>query len=145
MDSEVLHIGLREIGGTRVLSLTGELDSYTSSRLSQISETWINGAKRVAINLDGLQYIDSSGLSVLVRIWVESKDRGAQMVISCSNPRIHRILEITGLLKLFTIDNSMSRPIATPEIVYSASSLSSSSDSRSDGKMKISMTNLSRS
>jgi len=103
MSREVLQIGVSEVAGARVLRLTGELDSYTSDRLSAVSKTWIPGAKKIVVNLDGLEYIDSAGLSALVGVWVRARESGAQMVVSCQNPRIHRVLEITGLLNLFTL------------------------------------------
>ena len=106
MNGEVLQIGVSEIAGARVLRLTGDLDSYTSDRLSTISKAWISGAKKIIVNLDGLEYIDSSGLSALVGIWVRARESGVQMVVSCQNPRIHRVLEITGLLNLFTLVNT---------------------------------------
>jgi anti-anti-sigma factor len=106
MSREVLQIGFREIGGTRIVRLTGELDSYTRDRLDAISETWIQDAKRVVLNLDDLEYIDSAGLSALVWMWVQARDRGGELTISCGNPRIYRILEITGLLKLFTLESN---------------------------------------
>lgn len=103
MNREVLHIGVSENDGTRILRLTGELDSYTSGRLAWITETWLKGAERLVVNLDGLEYIDSSGLSALVGIWVKARERGARLAICCGNPRIFRILEITGLVNLFNV------------------------------------------
>lgn len=106
MKGEVLHIGLSEKGGTRVLRLTGELDSYTTDRLSGIAKSWVSGAKKMVVNLDQLEYIDSSGLAALVGMWVRARDNDASLVISCHNPRIQRIMEITGLLNLFNFEEA---------------------------------------
>lgn len=103
MGSEVLQIGISEIGGTHVLRLTGELDSYTSPRLGAAAEKLFQTAKKVLVNLDALEFIDSSGLAALVGLWVDAKERGIPFLLSCRNPRVHRVLEITGLLNLFTI------------------------------------------
>lgn len=115
MDKEVLHIGVMEKGGTRVLKLTGELDSYTSDRLSTLSKTWVDGSEKVIVNLDGLEYIDSSGLAALVGLWVRVNEAGASMQLSCQNPRINRVLEITGLLGLFAPE-SENEPMVIHEI-----------------------------
>lgn len=112
MNTEVLHIGVRESEGTRVLKLTGELDRYSSDRIKTISDTWVNGAKRVSVNLDDLQYIDSAGLSALVWMWIEAKDRGVEMIMSCNNQRIYRVLEITGLVKLFILEQEATQDLA---------------------------------
>lgn len=125
MNREVLHIGVSENGGTRVLRLTGELDSYTSDRLTGISKTWIPGARKVIVNLDKLEHIDSSGLSALVGMWVKARDARARMVVSCQNPRIHRILEITGLLNLFNVDGAEPDPDVAADTGYSQMALGS--------------------
>lgn len=104
MNTEVLHIGLRDSGKTRVVRLSGELDAYSSDRLRTIADTWLSGVKKVVVNLDDLLYIDSAGLSALVWMWMEARERGAELVLSCNNQRIHRVLEITGLLKIFNLE-----------------------------------------
>ncbi|MCL6630665.1 MAG: STAS domain-containing protein [Armatimonadetes bacterium] len=100
---DVLHIGLSEVGGVRVLSLKGELDAYTSNRLTTLSKTWIPEAKEIIVSLDGLEYIDSSGLSALVGMAVVARENGVHMSVSCCNPRIHRVLELTGLINFFSM------------------------------------------
>lgn len=103
MSMDVLHIGLSEVGGVRVLSLKGDLDAYTSSRLTTLSKTWIPEAKEIIVSLDGLEYIDSSGLSALVGMAVVARENGVHMSVSCCNPRIHRVLELTGLINFFSM------------------------------------------
>jgi anti-anti-sigma regulatory factor len=70
-----------------------------------MSHKWIDGADRVILNLDDLKYIDSAGLSALIWIWMEAKGHDAELLVQCNNRRIHRVLEITGLLKLFTVES----------------------------------------
>lgn len=103
MGADVLHIGLSEVGGIRVLSLRGDLDAYTSSRLTTLSKTWISEAKEIVVSLDGLEYIDSSGLSALVGMAVVARENGVRMSVSCCNPRIYRVLELTGLINFFSM------------------------------------------
>ena len=100
---DVLRIGVMDNAGTTVLKLSGDLDSYTSPKLAKFGKTWLKKTKKLVVNLDDLDYIDSTGLSALVAMWVNSKDQGIPMVISCRSPRIHRVFEITGLLNLFTV------------------------------------------
>ena len=115
MNRDVINIKAQEYGGIRVIHIKGELDSYTSERLRSVAKTWLKGASKVVVNLDALEYVDSAGLSTLVGMWVETQNAHVQMVISCNNPRIHRILEITGLLNLFTMDDA-EQPAAVSKI-----------------------------
>jgi anti-anti-sigma factor len=70
------------------------------------------------VNLDELEYIDSSGLSALVRIWMKASESGTQLVLSCGNPRIYRILEITGLLNLFKVVSIGGEPAMAAGLGY---------------------------
>lgn len=100
---DMLKIGVMENAGTTVLKLSGDLDSFTSPRLSRYGKGWLRRSSKLIVNLDDLDYIDSTGLSALVAIWVNTRDQGIPMVISCRSPRIYRVFEITGLLNLFTV------------------------------------------
>lgn len=108
MGTDVLHIGLSEVGGIRVLSLKGDLDAYTSNRLTTLSKTWIPEAKEIIVSLDGLEYIDSAGLSALVGMAVVARENGVHMSVSCCNPRIYRVLELTGLINFFSMVGKVS-------------------------------------
>jgi anti-sigma B factor antagonist len=123
MNREVLHIGIRESGTTRVLKLTGELDSYTSDRLRSICETWMPGARKMVVNLDKLQYIDSSGLAALVGMWVRARDSGVELVLTCRNRRVNQIMEITGLSRLFAPDGSRLATGIIPQSAYTAAGM----------------------
>ncbi len=100
---DVLKIGVLDNAGTTVLKLSGDLDSFTSPRLSKYGKGWLRKSKNLIVNLDDLEYIDSTGLSALVAMWVNAKEQGVSMVISCRSQRIYRVFEITGLMNLFTI------------------------------------------
>lgn len=123
MNKEVLHICIRESGTTRVLKLTGELDSYTSDRLRTISNTWIPGVRKVVVNLDKLEYIDSSGLAALVGMWVKARDSGVELVVTCRNRRVNKIMEITGLSKLFGLAGAQIGTGFIPQPAYSAAGM----------------------
>ena len=100
---DMLEIGVMDNAGTTVLKLSGDLDSFTSPRLSRYGKGWLRRSSKLIVNLDDLDYIDSTGLSALVAIWVNTREQGIPMVISCRSPRIYRVFEITGLLNLFTV------------------------------------------
>ena len=100
---DMLEIGVTDNAGTTVLKLSGDLDSFTSPRLSRYGKGWLRRSSKLIVNLDDLDYIDSTGLSALVAIWVNTREQGIPMVISCRSPRIYRVFEITGLLNLFTV------------------------------------------
>ncbi len=109
-NKEVFQIGVSEIGKTRVLRLMGDLDSYTSRRLTLAADSWMDDVDKILVNLDQIEYIDSTGLAALVGIWVEAEKRGIRFALSCRNARVYRILEITGLLNLFSLVEESGTP-----------------------------------
>jgi len=103
----MLSITISDIGIIRVLKLSGDLDSFTSERLMSAASVWIPEDGRLQINLDDLEYIDSSGLSALVMISEQARKKGVPMSIACDNARVYRVLEITGLRDFFKVEGAL--------------------------------------
>lgn len=86
--------------GVRVVSVRGELDLSTApdfeGPLDQVLES---GSGSVLIDLTGCEFIDSTGIALIVRAWqrLDSGENGRGLVICCQNDQVRRVLEITGL------------------------------------------------
>lgn len=93
----------REAGdGIAILSVQGEADAFTAPRLKQEMLSWLDrGVNRIAVNLEEVTYLDSTGLGVLIGGLKRSRERGGDLVLVCPNDRITRIFEITGLSRIF--------------------------------------------
>ena len=64
------------------------------------------GAQRLAIDFRDMSFIDSSGLGVLVGILRRLRERGgSDLVVRELQEAPRRVFEITGLDRLFTIEN----------------------------------------
>jgi anti-sigma B factor antagonist len=91
-------------GGVCVATVLGEVDVYTSPQLkTKLLESIDSGCSRLVIALDGVSFIDSSGLGVLVGALRRLKERGDDLRIVCTREQILRIFRITGLDKVFPI------------------------------------------
>lgn len=90
--------------GMAVLKLAGEVDVYTSPRVKQEIVDLLNGgATKLVVDLSAVEYLDSTGLGVLIGGLKRTKEREGDLKIACDNLRIMRIFEITGLTKIFDI------------------------------------------
>ena len=99
-----LQINSQVIAGIPVVTLGGELDSYSAVRVSQVLATLIDvHAPLVLIDVVDLEYIDSAGLGVLVSALKQVGDRAGTLALIGPNADVRRILRITGLDRLFTI------------------------------------------
>jgi anti-anti-sigma factor len=89
---------------TAVIRVVGEIHATTAPEFSErLNSVIANGKTAVALDLTGVEFIDSTGLSVLLNgLRRVTRARGA-MVIACANPTVLRLFEITKLDSTFEI------------------------------------------
>jgi len=94
---EVTVTGLEQ--GIRVLAVRGELDLSTAPELEWPLEGVLAGEESLLIDLGGCEFIDSTGIALLVRAWqrLAADGDGRSMAICSDNDQVRRVLEITGL------------------------------------------------
>lgn len=85
-----------DVEGQPVVRLSGELDMATSAGVEQTLTT-MAGPAVVVVDLQGVSFIDSSGLSTLLRAKREIERRGSQLVLRNPHPNVLRVLQLTGL------------------------------------------------
>jgi anti-anti-sigma factor len=91
--------------GVHVFSVHGELDLHTAGELEQPLDATLArvGRASILIDLSGCEFIDSTGIAVIVRAWQRIESNGAEaedngdLVLCCSNDQVHRLLKITGV------------------------------------------------
>jgi anti-anti-sigma factor len=86
-------------GTAHVLVLVGELDlSECSAVESELTRLESNGHERIVIDLGGLEFIDSTGIALLVAAMRRSeKDSGRLRFVPSQSPDVQRLLQICGL------------------------------------------------
>jgi anti-sigma B factor antagonist len=95
-------------GDTTVIAVSGEIDVYTAPRLREKIISLVEaGRYELIIDLEGVEFLDSTGLGVLVGGLkrVRQHDGGIELV--CTQSRILRIFRITGLSRVFDIYNTV--------------------------------------
>jgi anti-sigma B factor antagonist len=98
---------------TYVVSVTGEIDAFTSPALEQELE-WVlgDGASNAVVDLANVGFIDSTALRVLLKAQPGFARKGGRLVLVSEDRRILRTLEITGLDMKFTIEPKLAEAIA---------------------------------
>ena len=93
------HATVASLDGTLALvSVSGELDLYTSRRLQEaIGEATSVGADQVVVDLSGVGFIDSTALGVIVQETKRLEGRGQSLLLVINDPRMLRVFEVTGL------------------------------------------------
>ena len=94
---------LEERGGTLCVALRGELDISTAPRFEEaLRRVEADGPAVALIDLSELEFMDSTGLTMLTR-WSRGADRdGYNLALVPGDDRVHRLFEITGMVSFFT-------------------------------------------
>lgn len=87
------------------IHIIGEVDIYTSNQLKEKLYSIVE-QNQCDLNIDckELRYIDSTGLGIFVGALKKVKENGKEIKISNLKENIRRLFQITGLEKLFTIE-----------------------------------------
>ena len=90
-----------EKDGVTIFQVDGEINISTSPELKKQYEKVT--AKKVVVDLEKVNYIDSSGLATLVEILKKTKSQGGSLGLAGMSEKVRSLFEITKLDKLFSI------------------------------------------
>ncbi len=103
-----LGLDVRKIGSHSVVDVKGEIDVYTAPKLREkLIELVSEGSYDVVVNLEGVDFLDSTGLGVLVGALKRVKAHEGGLSLVCTQDKILKIFKITGLTKVFPIHDSV--------------------------------------
>lgn len=88
------------------VSIMGEVDIHTSGNLKDALNNLLNEKETsIKINCEKLVYIDSTGLGVLIGVLKRVKKNENNIIIEDAQTNISKLLNITGLDKIFIMNN----------------------------------------
>ena len=96
-----------------VLAVAGEVDVYTAPRLREkLVELVSQGKHQIVVDLEGVDFLDSTGLGVLVGGLKRLRSHEGDLSLVCTRQRILKVFEITGLTKVFSIFGSVDEAVS---------------------------------
>ena len=109
-----LTLATREEDGRAIVAVGGEIDVYTAPKLrDQITELVSSGSYNIVIDLEAVEFLDSTGLGVLVGGLKKVRAHDGSLDLICSQERLLKIFRITGLAKVFVIHDSVDPSVAS--------------------------------
>lgn len=109
-----LTLATREEDGRAIVAVGGEIDVYTAPKLrDQITELVSAGSYNIVIDLEAVEFLDSTGLGVLVGGLKKVRAHDGSLELVCSQERLLKIFRITGLAKVFVIHDSVDPSVAS--------------------------------
>ncbi len=96
-----LSIEIRDAGGVSVVTCAGRIVEGTeSASLQQAIDGVLDETRYVVLDLAGIEFLDSSGLGLLVRLLNRARLAGGDLRISSVPPRLKEILRVTRVEKI---------------------------------------------
>ncbi|HWJ60905.1 MAG TPA: STAS domain-containing protein [Acidimicrobiales bacterium] len=93
-------------GPQTTLTLAGEVDPGTApelqDRLAQLAGD--AAISSVVIDLGQITFLDSSGVRAVIAGSEALRSGGAELILRGANPNVRRVLEVTGLTQLLTVE-----------------------------------------
>jgi anti-anti-sigma factor len=90
--------------GAMVLSISGELDLAASPTMEKrLEQVFTDSISQLIIDLRALEFIDSTGLSVLVKANQRAEDTGCRFGLVNGGSQVRRLLSLTGIAERLTV------------------------------------------
>lgn len=104
MGAVELDVDVAESDGSTIVSLRGEVDVYTAPGLKdRLRSVAAEPGRHIVIDLARVGFLDSTGLGALVGGLEQARESGSTMVLACTQERILKLFDITGLADVFDI------------------------------------------
>jgi anti-sigma B factor antagonist len=101
-----LHVDVSHTDRQVVVTLRGDVDVYSSAQLRDELTALIDAeGGSIVVDLAGLDFLDSTGLGVLVGAQKRVVQGGGQLVLRAPRPGARKVFEITGLDKIFVVED----------------------------------------
>ena len=109
-----LSLQTREVDDRTIVAVGGEIDVYTAPKLrDKITELVGEGHHDLVIDMEGVDFLDSTGLGVLVGGLKKVRAHDGSLQLVCNQDRLLKIFRITGLAKVFVIHDSADGALAS--------------------------------
>ena len=95
-------------GAYSVVNVGGEVDVFTAPKLrEQLVDLVEKGSHHIVVNLEGIDFLDSTGLGVLVAGLKRVKAHEGTLSLVSTKEKILKLFRITGLTKVFPIHDTL--------------------------------------
>ena len=103
-----MELKIRKNGDVYIIDVNGEMDLYNSYKIKELVMKMLEkSVKFFVINLEQVDYIDSSGIGALIYICSTIKKMNLKLSIAIVNVSVKKVIELTKLTGYFPMANSV--------------------------------------
>ena len=107
-----MNLAVEQRAGVNIVRLVGELTDEGGDLLSGgVNEAVSQRGARIVIDLAGVPYMNSAGLSSLINLAARSNLSEGRVVLAAAPPFVANVLEMTKLTKFFEIAKSVDEAV----------------------------------
>lgn len=115
-NKRVMELKIRKNKEIYIIDIQGEMDLYNSFKLKELLMKMIEKKiERFIINLEEVEYIDSSGIGALIFISSTIKKMNLKLAITNIHGSVKKVIELTKLTSYFPISATLSEAIKRME------------------------------
>ena len=116
MATSELQAAVRHNDGVAVIDLTGDVNSSAETALNEAyAEATSGGASSVALNFERADYINSTGIALIVGLLAQARANGIEVKAFGLSDHYREIFEITRLADFMTIADTEDRVLSGRE------------------------------
>ncbi len=113
MSKANISTNVRRVNGVSIIDIGGEVNAYAEDALAAAyADASLNGVKAIVLNFGGLEYMNSSGIGLLVTLLIRAQ-RNKQRLLACGlNEHYQQIFALTRLNEAISIYPSEAAAVA---------------------------------
>jgi anti-anti-sigma factor len=115
LDVAPLYISVESLPNGTTLTVRGEVDIATAKQLRDAVLRHLAAARSLSLDLEGVAFMDSSGLHALIECQRRAALLGHSLIIARAAPAVDRLLQVTGTTTLFERATSPEDATVTPQ------------------------------
>lgn len=103
-----MELSMRKSGEVYIVDVKGEMDLYNAHQLKDlVTKMMEKNIKNFVINLENVEYIDSTGIGALIAICNTLKKQDSKLAISGVHGSVKKVIELTKLTAFFPLASSL--------------------------------------
>lgn len=105
MPDECFEILVADDANEVRVTVTGEVDMHAAPALDD-ALGGIDAGRNIVVDCRGIGFMDSSGVSVILRHWQRTTDAGGTLRVARASLQVYNVIEITGFIQLLDDDDT---------------------------------------
>ena len=107
-----MTISIRKVATARIVDLEGDVDLSNSPGLRRTLFDLLGEAQKLALNLEALRYIDSSGIATLIEVFKDAQRLRKDFVLFGLSPAVRDVFHLTHVNRIFLIFDTEEEAVA---------------------------------